>query len=428
MIGLALLGSAALVDVREHADAHWTGTIYTANGEAPWDGTIAIRARWLPLINYPIRQEIYTRLRRTVPRDELDALGLQRTERLIVAEMSPADMEPLLASGRVPLAGRPEVLAGAFTTLNQLRADDAELVVVGRLKRNVTGLATAYLMPAHEDWRPIFDRTTTEGWLDPVGVDKLGKPENEALIDEEQELSGGPAAATAAVSGLSIIGLALCAVGGAGLHRAAFARMSGHGVTAPARRAFGSRPRLVRSMHVMLYGAFFFSMALGIAAPQFNALTMEYVRQAFTDGSLSYVGNAYRAGNVFLAAGATWANNFLLQTVVLTVLVSIVVPCIGLLKTLLSFSLVGVGMAPIWSGMAVHYTYHSITMILELEAYIYACAAVVIFWGRVIGALRDRSMAPVKDGFRILGSATLLAGIMLAIAGVYEATTLILLR
>ena len=345
-----------------------------------------------------------------------------------MAEMTPEEIEPLLGSGRLPRPGQPEVLAGAFANLNEVHADDAHLAVVGRLKRNVAGLATAYLMPADEDWAPLFDRTTTQGWLDPAGTEKLDHPENQEKIDKKRELMGGPAAAAAAVSGLCLVGLALIAVGGAGLHRAVFARMPRHGVTAPAHLAFGERPRLVRAMHVWMYGSFFFSMALAIALPQLNALAMEYVRQAFTEGSLSYVGNAYRGGNVLLAAAATWANNYLLQTVALTVLLSILVPCIGLLKTLASFVLTGVGMAPIWSGMAAHFTYHSITMILELEAYIYACVAVVIFWEHILGALRRRSLAPVKDGFRILGSATLLAGVMLAIAGLYEATTLILLR
>jgi uncharacterized membrane protein SpoIIM required for sporulation len=67
-------------------------------------------------------------------------------------------------------------------------------------------------------------------------------------------------------------------------------------------------------------------------------------------------------------------------------------------------------------------------MVLELEAYIYACAAVVIFWARVFRAGRQRRLAPLRDGFKILGSTTILCGVMLAIAGLYEATTLILLR
>ncbi len=425
--GIALLGSAAVLDARDRAEALWPGTVYAPEGEPPWEGAIEIRARWLPLINYPIRQELYTHLRRTIPHDQLRALGLERTERLIVVYAPAEQLEPLLASGRMPRPGRPEVLAGAYASLNEVHADDAHLVVVGRLKRDVAGLATAYLMPADEDWGPLFDRTATRGWLDPRGIEKLGLPENEKRIDKKQELSGDPAAASAAVSGLSIIGLALAAAGGAGLHRALFARMPRRGITAPARIAFGERPRLVRRMHTVMYGSFFFSMAAAIAWPQLNALAMEYVRQAFSEGSLSYVGDAYRSGNVLLAAAATWANNYLLQTVVLTVLASLAVPCLGILKTLASFVIAGVGMAPIWSGMPSRYSYHAITIILELEAYIYACAAVAVFWGQIVGAFRHGSLAPAKDALRILGSATALAGIMLAIAALYEATTLILL-
>jgi len=86
-------------------------------------------------------------------------------------------------------------------------------------------------------------------------------------------------------------------------------------------------------------------------------------------------------------------------------------------------------MAPLWSGMAWMFSFHSITMTLELEAYIIACVIVVYFWRRVIAGLRDKELLPcVIQGFRALGSGIMLTGTMLAIAALYEAATLILLR
>ncbi len=419
-----------MLDARDMKDAPWSETVICIEGEAQWDGTILIRARWLPLINYPLREKLYTELRDSIPRDELRALGLDRTELLIIADLPVEDLAPLLDSGRLPRPGHPEVLAGAFAQATEIHADDGHFVVVGRLKRNVAGLATAYLMPAHEDWEPLFERTTTRGWLDPHGITHIKNRADPGESAPHPELIAGPAASRVNVALLSLIALSFVATGGAGLHRAAFARLAqrGGGVLGPAVRAFGVHPALVGGLHAFLYGAFFFAMLTAIAIPHINALVLGFITRAFTDGSLGYVGRAYASGNVLNAAAATWVNNFLLQTVALTVLVSIVVPCIGVLKTLASFVLAGFGMAPLWSGMASNFTYHSITMTLELEAYIYACVAVVIFWMRIGSAARQRSLAPMKDGLRVLASGTVLAGILLAIAGLYEATTLILLR
>lgn len=428
--GLLMLVYAAHLDARDMEDAPWGGTLLCPEGDAPWEGTIPIRVRWLPLINYPMRERVYTRLRDSLPRNELRALGLEHTELLIVADLPVEELRPLLASGRLPQPGRPEVLAGAFAQATEIHADDGDFLVVGRLKRNVAGLATAYLMPADEIWDPLFERTTTRGWLDPDGITKIRKLPDPRAFVKRNELIAGPAASGPNVALLSLAALTFIAAGGAGLHRAVFARLArrGSGVLGPALRGLGDHPALVGRLHRFFYGVFFFAMVAALLLPQMNALVLDYITHAFSEGSLGYVGRAYQSGNVLAAAAATWVNNFLLQTVVLTVLVSFIVPCVGLLKTLASFALVGFGMAPIWSGMASSYTFHSITMTLELEAYIYACAAVVIFWMQIGAAARRRSLAPAKDGLRVIASGTLLAGIMLAVAGLYEAATLILLR
>lgn len=426
-LGLVLIAGAAMVDARESAEAPWTGTVFSPRGEAPWDGTIPIRARRLPLRNYPIREQIHRELQKTMTPDQLRAIGLDRTEMFLVVYAPAAILEPLLASGRMPRPGYPEVLAGAFTTRNEIVADDGQFQVVGRLKRTTGALATAYVMPADEGWEPLFERTMSWGWLDPDGVEKLATADEDAALDDDAELYGGMYPASLASVWLCLAGLGFAAAGGAMLHRAVFRRVQ-RGVFGPACRTFTAEQGVVRAMHVFLYGGFFIAAVLALMVPPINVFVMNVIAHAFSEGNLGYVGDAYRSGNLIVAAGATWMNNYLLQTVVMTVLISIVVPCIGVLKTLLSFGLAGLGMAPLWSGTAANYTFHSITMILELEAYIYACAAVVIFWMRIVAAIRRRERSLAVEGARVLVSATLLAGALLAIAGLYEAATLILLR
>jgi uncharacterized ion transporter superfamily protein YfcC len=86
-------------------------------------------------------------------------------------------------------------------------------------------------------------------------------------------------------------------------------------------------------------------------------------------------------------------------------------------------------MTPLWSGIPGLLLFHSITIVLELEAYIYACVAVCIFWLRIVRGLGNRMvMESFHDAAKMLLSATLLAGLVLAVAALYEAASLILLR
>jgi hypothetical protein len=76
-------------------------------------------------------------------------------------------------------------------------------------------------------------------------------------------------------------------------------------------------------------------------------------------------------------------------------------------------------------------SFHSITMWLELEAYILVSFASVLLPVKVMRAFAEPGGNPGQayvQGAIILGSMTLIAGIILLVAALYEATTLILLR
>ena len=108
---------------------------------------------------------------------------------------------------------------------------------------------------------------------------------------------------------------------------------------------------------------------------------------------------------------------------------SLVFPFAGLFKNLLSFGFVGFVMTPLWTGSAAQNTYHSITLTLELEAYVVVTFAVCALPIRVVRGWQSGEWATqYLAGLRIIVGAVALAGIMLTIAAVYEATTLILLH
>jgi hypothetical protein len=92
----------------------------------------------------------------------------------------------------------------------------------------------------------------------------------------------------------------------------------------------------------------------------------------------------------------------------------------------LSFLLIGGAMAPAWSGSAAMLMLHSITMVLELEAYILACFAITAWPLTLLAGIWSRQfLDSLKRGVLMLLSAMVVTGVLLAVAALYEALTLI---
>jgi hypothetical protein len=227
----------------------------------------------------------------------------------------------------------------------------------------------------------------------------------------------------------SLLALALCAVGGFLIVRRLFHSLGTRPRALTYFQEVVLRPRLFTGLHAGLYGLLFCSMLAGLANPLANYRMVRVLSTVFSEGDLSHVGQAYESGNILLAAWATFYNNFIVQTLLMTFGISVVPFAPGLLKTALSFALVGFVMAPVWAGAAGGLTYHSITMVLELEAYIVACFAVVVWPLRLVDGLRtDALHLHVRRAAHVVGGAVLLSALMLAIAALYEAVTLITFR
>jgi hypothetical protein len=74
------------------------------------------------------------------------------------------------------------------------------------------------------------------------------------------------------------------------------------------------------------------------------------------------------------------------------------------------------------------FTFHSITMVLELEAYVIASFAISVLPIRVLrGLIAGNVVEEYRHGMSVVGSGTVLVGAMLALAALYEAATIILL-
>lgn len=432
--GIALLVAVTVIEGRAVLRQPWSRAVFAPEGEPPIEGAIPLKARRLSIENYPAIVDLIDAFRRRPNGEEvIKTAGMDLTEWVLWIDLPPAEFAPVLESGRLPGPGRYEVLAGVYCRLDEFEFDGRRFRVSGRLRRGVAGLEFAYVFPGDPSTLRHFTAETgaTEGWFHPEGAELLV----DALSDEElmfsRDFVGGRAPTNPFYARLTLLGLMLAAAGGAIVQVRLFTALGerGGGPFRPAFRAVSRRPGLLWGLHAVFYGGFFGAMLLATNFPVGQMRFEQMLVQSFgSGGPLEYVGEAYASSNILVAAFATWLNNYVVQTVGLTFLISIV-PFLGLLKNFVTFFMVGFAMAPSWTGAAGPFTYHAITMTLELEGYVFACFFVVVVTVNAVraafGALGGPSFVAVA---KLAGSSLLLTGVMLGVAALYEATTLILLR
>lgn len=435
--GLAMIVAAAELEQSVIAGLAWRDLVIAVEASTVPEGALALRSRRISETNLPLEtQHFLERVRAQASGSEelLEIIGLSKMERLFMVDAEANFFAPALASGRLPEAGKPEVLAGSLARFDVFEVDHSTFHVVGRVAPMVPGAQGHYFLPAHPTFEGLFigEEDTTRGWMDPEGLARFTSPDAEALQDAEpprfiNPLGRLPWGITAAVCA----GLILVAAGGAIVQMRLLLLLAPRAgkLLGPCLLELKSRTVLLLAVHVILYGALFAAMAAGYLQPHANWHALHFAGTIFSEGELGYIGRAYASGNIPLATLATLHQNYLMGTCLYTVVPSLLVPFAGLFKNLLSFSFVGFVMAPLWTGMAAQNTYHSITLTLELEAYVVVTFAVCALPLRVFRGLQTfQGASEYVAGVRVIGSAVVLAGIMLTIAAVYEATTLILLN
>jgi len=439
LCGTAVLWFTALFEQSWRAGLPWSHALVMAEADAVPEGAVRTYVRPLPKDYF---EQEHDEIKQT-----LEYLGegagqpltkaFARTEQVIAAPVAVETLEQLIVSGRVPKPGAREVLAGQLTRLEEFALDWAEYRVVGRIQPGVSGFAFRYLLPIPGGEPPAGFRPgsgATVGWLHPQGFKHFDTlfPES---AEDPRALPGIPQiyARTQthrlfAWSGWA--GLVLVAAGGVVLFWRLTTRWANRNtlILRPLLQESVNRPQLWLGFHIGFYAVFFGAMIQGLSEPLMALRLMDYATGMFSEGDLKYIGDAYSSRNVWRAAFATFQNNYVLQTLVLTFLISIPPLALGVLKNLGSFALVGYIMTPAWVGTAGGYTFHSITMILELEAYILACFAVTVWPIRIFRAVRTGApKGELIAGIAVLVSAVVATGIILALAALYEAATLILL-
>lgn len=424
-----IFGVSSLLEAKRHSSIPHANMVIAFADTAPWSEMIKIGVA--PLSDDAA--ENISSLLQFWGEENDPHISLRWQYTVVSIPIEKVDWDALLDNGRPPLFGKEEAVAGAFCDLSSFDFKGKHYQVVGKLKRAVGALAFSYVVPYEsqqentDGWSPA--------WLDPSGLPNL---QDNASIQETLDESAKqpvflgedfPLDTDLAVWNISA--LLLVAYGASVLWCALFTVPSNTEGTfwAKSLRVFKDHHLLFVSMHFILYGTFFAFLFAGEQFPLLRRQLIDLTSNMFREGNLRFIGHAYESGDILRASFATWAWNFGAATLTLTVLPSLLIPFWGLAKTLLSFALVGFLMAPTWSDASMHMSYHCITMAVEFEAYIVVCFATVLFpWKMLKGLLSGELTKSMREILDVLTRTTLLSATILAVAAIYEASTIILFR
>jgi len=186
--------------------------------------------------------------------------------------------------------------------------------------------------------------------------------------------------------------------------------------------------REFRQAYIVLNLVYYAMVVLGMVFVAFNPRLqqslLETVGTAFTQEPLSTVADAYIGGKLFTAIVLTFVVNLVLASIMWITIPSLLIPFSGLLAGLLRAALWGLVLSPTTPEMAKMMIPHSLTLVIEGQAYVVAMLAVYVH-GKAFIAPRTVGAATYTDGYSIGLERTcrlyVFVVILLAVAAVYEA-------
>ena len=195
-------------------------------------------------------------------------------------------------------------------------------------------------------------------------------------------------------------------------------------------RIIGEFRRAYITLNIAYYGLVVCGMVYVAFNPSLQQSLLQAVGSTFTEGPLSTVGSAYTGGQLFQAMALTFVINLLIGSFLYITLPSLVIPFSGLLLGAIRATLWGLLLSPTVPELRIAMIPHSLTLILEGQAYILAMLAAYIqgrafLWPHAVGASTNGQgyLAGLKRSIRLY----VLVVILLALAAIYEALEVIFL-
>jgi hypothetical protein len=444
-VGFAVMVMAYAWRERTDYTGPWASGVIIMSPEAPAQkiaGVGAIPARLRLMSSNDIAELLLFGTGDMAPDKALGVKGQVRAK-LVELPFSTAGIGAAsLRSGRLPEAGRNEVLAGAkIEPRETLIVGGESLAVVGVLKPDLALFADSFVIPPGDTTNRLFPAegpTVLNAWLVRESAEDLRDPAVrkplEAAFPPEKYAWVAPLDwLEPRTVYLYLSGLAIFLLGGSGALINLFRWLSGKvspAVLSGPLLEMKVRPRLVWGVHLVYFGLVIAGSLLIYKVPEAQVVLMGKVREALSTKSnpLGIAGEAYLSGNIPRAAAVTFGVNFFLGALAYITLPSILLPGSGILLAAVRALAWGLILAPVMQALAFAMLPHSLTMLLEGEGYILATLFGLLIPIHVV----KRSLG--GNVFTRFGRAVLLnlksqfwIALVLAVAAIYEATEVILM-
>jgi len=346
----------------------------------------------------------------------------------------------MLEWGRLPNTDANEVVAGFYTSSkNKITVDGHVFKVVGQFKKTVWLFVNSYLFSDSDVARELFRPEREE--VQNVYILKLPR---EQLVESEirdrlkkafpksQFVTYAPLIQTQPgpfylyIGGMSLFFLGGCIV----LFQVycLFAERIGNKWLRLPLAEICKYKRLFLTLHFIYFGAVVLFMFVAYCLPELQVCLLAGIKSQVADGSgpLGVAGKAYASKIIPRAAVVTFVINFLLGSLACITIPSIIIPGIGVLLAAFRAVMWGLLLAPNFDNLSGPMLPHSVTLLLEGEAYILAA-----FFALLIPVYLFRKAegpSPLRRYGRALlmnVRGNLLVAIVLAVAAIYESIEVI---
>lgn len=182
--------------------------------------------------------------------------------------------------------------------------------------------------------------------------------------------------------------------------------------------------------NVLYYGLVLVFMGVAALNPELQNQLIQLVGESFSSGPLAMVGEAYLNAEVFKAIALTFVVNLFVASLLSITVPSLIIPFIGLLLGVYRAILWGLIFYPGHPDMQMVMLPHSLTLILEGQAYILVMFAA---WLQGTAFISPQS-AGVEghgrgylEGLKRTGKIYILVVLTLLVAAIYEVIEVVLL-
>ena len=183
-------------------------------------------------------------------------------------------------------------------------------------------------------------------------------------------------------------------------------------------------------LNALYYGLVVICMIYVIFNRPLQDELLQSTGEAFMTGSLSYVGNAYLNAQVLAAIAATFFVNLFVGSFGALTLPSLLIPFSGILVGFYRAVLWGLILSPAHPALRLVMIPHSLTLIIEGQAYILTMLAAYIqgrafLWPKTVGL--ERRGQGYFEGLKRTGKVYILVILTLLIAAIYEVIEVVIM-